>query len=191
MVPEVVLASSSPRRTELLRMLGIAHRVVSVPVDETMIFGDSVPSNVSRLAREKAFAVASRVTQGLVIGADTVVVFDNQIFGKPTDANDAVDMLRKLQGHVHEVFSGVAVIDAKTLMARVDYRRVEVKMRKLSDAEIVSYVNTREPLDKAGAYAIQGVGARFIEWICGDYYAVVGLPLELTAHLLIESGYSF
>ncbi len=189
MLQEIVLASSSPRRTELLRMIGVPHRVYSIPIDETFLENDSVPNNVMHLAEKKAFAVAQREASAYVIGADTVVVYDNQIFGKPGDDSTAIAMLQTLQGRVHEVFSGVAVVASNSLQIHTGYRRVEVKMRELSLTEIQHYVHTKEPFDKAGAYAIQGVGAQFIEWIRGDYYAVVGLPIELTTRLLRASGY--
>lgn len=188
---EVVLASSSPRRTELLQLLGVLHRVYSIPIDETFDKDTSVSSNVVRLAVEKARAVAEQVPHAWVIGADTVVVCDQQVYGKPKDDSAALDMLHALQGREHEVFSGVAVLNSKTFEVQSGFRKVKVKMSSLSESDVLQYVATREPLDKAGAYAIQGKGARWIEWIEGDYYAVVGLPLELTSRLLVASGYIF
>lgn len=186
----IILASSSPRRTQLLAQLGVLHDVAAPEVDETSPVGLGPSQVVESLALKKARAVATPGLQAWVIGADTVVVKDGEIYGKPVDANDAKRMLYSLQGRRHEVFTGVAVLGARGQL-RVGYCRVNVDMAPVDKASVAAYVQSGEPLDKAGAYSIQGMGARFVERIEGDYYAVVGLPLALTARFLVELGYTF
>lgn len=182
----IFLASSSPRRTQLLQQIGVEHQVIEPECDENVPVSFAPRAVVESLSLRKAKAVAARVKTGIVIGADTIVTVKGQIFGKPRNAEQAYQMLDSLQGSRHQVFSGVAAVAAQTGQVRVGYRKVWVKMRSVSAEEIVSYVQTGEPLDKAGAYSIQGYGAVFVESIVGDYYAVVGLPLELTMRFLRE-----
>lgn len=185
---KLILASGSPRRRELLAGLGLEFEVWAADVDETV--EDRLPPEeaVRVLAYRKASAVANALRNGIVIGADTVVVLDGRILGKPVDRQDACDMLGRLQGRTHEVFSGVAVIDASTGRNLVGHRSTLVHMRPLSDAEIKAYVRTGEPMDKAGSYAIQGIGSTIVDRIDGDYFTVVGLPMELLASMLTSFG---
>lgn len=182
-----VLASSSPRRIELLKRF-IPNLEVVKPTWETKIIADD-PIQIAYLtALEKARTVASNFIEGLIIGADTIVVIDGEILGKPRNVSIARDYLRRLSGCIHEVITGVAVIDASSGKEVYDYEITEVKFRELSDREIELYVSSGEPLDKAGAYGIQGFASLFIEWIKGDFYNVVGLPLYKLSLLLKKFG---
>jgi len=185
--PRVVLASASPRRTELLRRLGIAHDVDPSSVDERHLTGESAGGRVARLAIAKAAAVAARHPDAWVIGGDTEVVLDGRSLGKPADEADAVRMLRVLRGRTHLVLSSVALVRpaAEPLVEVVPTR---VTMRDATDAEIAEYVATDEPLDKAGAYGIQGLGATLVEAIQGDYTAVVGLPVGALLRVFERAG---
>lgn len=188
MEQRLILASGSPRRRELLQRIGLHFEVIPSGVSERVERPLEPSQLVQQLAYRKALAVANSLKCGLIIGADTVVVQDGEVLGKPADAEEAKRMLTRLQGRTHAVYSGVAVVDAATGKHRVAYNRTEVKMRALTSLEIDRYVATGEPLDKAGAYAIQGRGALLIEAICGDYFTVVGLPLFLLATLLSAFG---
>ena len=185
----LLLASRSPRRAELLRTLGVAFRVIDVEVDETTRVGEAPVDYVRRLARDKA--VAGQAVAGdaslPVLAADTTVVLDGAILGKPLDDADARAMLARLAGRTHEVLTGVAVIDARGWLddAVVATR---VSFRALSPAEIAAYVASGEPADKAGAYGIQGLGGALVERIDGSYSNVVGLPLVETLALLDAAG---
>jgi len=185
----LLLASRSPRRAELLRTLGVAFRVIDVEVDETTRVGEAPVDYVRRLARDKARA-RQAVAGGAslpVLAADTTVVLDGAILGKPLDDADARAMLARLAGRTHEVLTGVAVIDARGWLddAVVATR---VSFRALSPAEIAAYVASGEPADKAGAYGIQGLGGALVERIDGSYSNVVGLPLVETLALLDAAG---
>jgi septum formation protein len=185
----LLLASRSPRRAELLRTLGVAFRVIDVEVDETTRVGEAPVDYVRRLARDKARA-GQAVAGGAslpVLAADTTVVLDGAILGKPLDDADARAMLARLAGRTHEVLTGVAVIDARGWLddAVVATR---VSFRALSPAEIAAYVASGEPADKAGAYGIQGLGGALVERIDGSYSNVVGLPLVETLALLDAAG---
>ncbi len=194
----LVLASASPRRQELLRNAGISFVVEAADIDETPLEGESAGVCAERLAREKALAVWRKRPQDVVLGADTVVVVDGRILGKPADGEDAARMLRMLSGRVHEVITGVCVVGAvkSPLLAeparsgapqiRVGSETTQVTMSEISDDEIREYVATGEPMDKAGAYAIQGGASRWILRIEGDYSNVVGLPVELVRRMLKE-----
>ncbi|WP_309478888.1 Maf family protein [Brevibacillus agri] len=184
----LILASSSPRRRELLQALGIPFSVMTSDVDETTAPGLSPAQVVEELSLRKAKEVAARLTEGVVLGSDTIVVLDGHILGKPADEADAFRMLSMLQGREHTVYSGVALIDAATGRSEVAHSHTDVKIRPLSEAEIKSYIATKEPMDKAGSYAIQGIGATIVEGITGDYFTVVGLPLCLTSKLLARFG---
>ena len=184
-VEPLVLASASPRRAEILRAVGWHFQVAAADVDEKMLDGESPAVYTERLAREKAeHIVASSPSQSLVLGADTVVVIDGVTLGKPRDETDARRMLRSLSGRTHEVITGVAMVRAKTNESRIAHERTRVRFAEMSDAEIDWYVATGEPMDKAGAYAIQGRAALFIEKIDGDYWNVVGLPVRLVYRLV-------
>lgn len=170
---ELVLASQSPRRKDLLRLLGRPFQVQVAAVDETM---EDLPvaQAVARLSYRKAAAIGAEETK-VVIGADTVVVLDGQILGKPADEEDACKMLRALSGNTHQVMTGVCVLQGKRVLTHTEV--TQVKFRPLTEEEIRDYVATGESMDKAGAYGIQGGAARFVEGIVGDYYNVMGLPV--------------
>jgi septum formation protein len=192
----LVLASASPRRSELLTQAGYRFEVHPAHIDEDPREGEDPIAYVTRLAREKAEAVfgelakASRGENGesglVVLGADTTVTLDNAILGKPTDAADAARMLRLLSGRTHRVMTGVAVVTAEG--TEVAAELTAVRFLRLSDAEIADYVAGGEPMDKAGAYAIQGRAARWIPRIEGCYFNVVGLPLALVGAMLEPCG---
>ena len=183
----LILASSSPRRAELLQAAGISFRVQAANVDEAVQTGERSIDYVIRLAREKASVVAELCQESaVVLGADTIVVIENELIGKPADEDDARRMLRMLSGKWHEVLTGVALITTRE--ARTDAATTRVKFAPLSDDEIEWYVESGEPSDKAGAYAIQGLASRFVERIEGSYSNVVGLPVETVWRLLKEMG---
>jgi len=184
----VVLASQSPRRRDLLTLVGVAHEVRPADVDESVRPGEAPDAYVRRLAGEKARAVADALGDpgAAVVAADTTVVVDGEILGKPADAAEARAMVRRLAGRAHEVFTGMAVVRGPRLADAVE--RVGVTFRPLGDDEIAAYVATGEPMDKAGAYGIQGFGATIVERVDGDYFAVMGLSLRRTVALLGEVG---
>ena len=182
----ILLASSSPRRRELLTMIGIAHEVIPADIDESYLPGEVPVAHAERLARTKAGAVAARHPGAIVVGADTIVVIDNAVLGKPRDTADAARMLRVLSGRTHTVFTAVAVQNGAAIESGVE--AVTVTFRHLSDAEIESYIGTGEPMDKAGAYGIQGFGATIVERIDGDFFAVMGLPLGRMVRLMERIG---
>ena len=159
----------------------------SSAVDETLEPGPLAPA-VARLALRKARAIAARYRSGLVLGADTVVVVDGEALGKPADAAEAASMLRRLRGRTHDVMTGVGVVDASTSREASQTVTSRVSMKAYTDAEIAAYVATEEPMDKAGAYAIQGAGGALVESLDGSWSNVVGLPLEATASLLQRFG---
>jgi septum formation protein len=189
----LILASASPRRRELLTQAGFRFQVYPAHIPEDPLPGEEPVSYVTRLAREKAQVAFARLSAEaadsenlVVLGADTTVTVDNQILGKPEDAADAARMLRLLSGRSHRVATGVAVVTAKSTDVAAEVTKVE--FLALSDAEIKSYVAGGEPMDKAGAYAIQGRAARWIPRIEGCYFNVVGLPLALVSTLLKRCG---
>ena len=182
----LVLASGSPRRRQLLEMLRIPFRVIAPQVDEHVAPGERPDAYVTRLSRAKAEAVVAGAPGDLVLAADTTVVLDGEIFGKPDGAGAAVAMLRRLQGRTHEVMTSVAVARDGELAQALDVSRVT--FRPVDEATLAAYVATGEPLDKAGAYAIQGFGAPLIERVEGDFFGVMGLPLRLALDLLARFG---
>jgi septum formation protein len=194
--PTLILASASPRRAELLRAAGIAFEIHPAHVDEDVHDGESPEAYVLRLAEEKGSAVHSRVPDRVVLAADTTVVVDGQILGKPNDDDDARRMLRLLRGRAHEVLSGICLIcpreagrDGHT-RGTYDVRlaRTSVEFAPLTDEEIGWYAASGEPMDKAGAYAIQGLASRFVTRIDGSYSNVVGLPVALVYEMLSSHG---
>ncbi len=182
----LVLASGSPRRHQLLEMLGVPFRVVVPDVDETHRPGESPEAYVTRLARAKAAAVAAREPGELVLGADTTVVARGAILGKPSSADEAMAMLAKLQGRTHQVLTGVALAAGDRVEDALDV--TDVTFRRLDLETLKAYVATGEPMDKAGAYAVQGRGAILVEGIRGDFFGVMGLPLRLVLDLLERFG---
>jgi septum formation protein len=182
----VVLASQSPRRRELLTLIGVAHTVRPADIDESVHAGEQPEPHAERLARAKALVVARLEPGALVIGSDTIVVIDNQILGKPVNEQDATRMLRMLSGHTHTVVTAVAAARDGVVVSGVE--RVAVQFRALTDEMITDYIATREPMDKAGAYGIQGFGATIIERIDGDFFAVMGLPIGRMIGLCAQLG---
>jgi septum formation protein len=186
--PRIILASSSPRRELLLKSLGIKFSVLPNRVDERKVKFAEPKAYVKTLAMLKASDVSSRVKKGIVIGADTVVVIGKEILNKPKDTADARRMLRLLSGRTHRVVTGVCVINNYTNTRKVISVSTKVRFKKLSERTITWYIRTKEPMDKAGAYAIQGKGAILIERIFGDYNGIVGLPLDALSKILNRMG---
>lgn len=186
----IYLASLSPRRCELLDQIKVIYQQIAVNVDETPTIEEEPASYVKRLALAKAqaghLAVTSHQVKKIVLGADTAVVKQHRIFGKPRDANDAIDTLKQLSGQCHQVMTAVALVTDTQQFVALNVS--QVYFRPLTHAEIAAYVTTQEPLDKAGSYAIQGVASVFIERIEGSYSGIVGLPLYETANLLKQVG---
>jgi septum formation protein len=187
-LPRLVLASGSPRRAEILTSVGWPFTKQTADVDESVLPGETPENYVRRLAAEKAVAVAKLHENALVLGADTTVVINDEIIGKPVDLDDARRMLKKLSGNRHEVLTGVALVEVSegNLEIGIGLERTGVKFAALSEAEIEFLAEKGEPLDKAGAYAVQAQAALFIEGIEGDYWNVVGLPIQLVYKLLNE-----
>jgi septum formation protein len=182
----VVLASQSPRRRQLLDLIGIPHEIKPANIDESPRPREAPRRHAERLAREKASAIATRDPDLITIGADTVVVINRKVLGKPTDAADAAWMLGMLSGREHTVITAIAVARGRKIRSAIE--EVKVKFRRLRDDEIEAYVATGEPMDKAGAYGIQGYGATIVERIDGDYFAVMGLSLVRLTALLRDVG---
>jgi septum formation protein len=180
----LVLASSSPRRQELLRLIGLTFETVPADIDETWQNGEAPARHAERLARAKAAAIGR--PGAVVVGADTIVVVDGAILGKPRDADDAAAMLRRLSGREHAVHTGIAVAYGGRIVAGVETTRVT--FQPLEEETIAAYVATGEPLDKAGAYGIQGYGAVLVARIDGDYFTVMGLGLGRLVALLAKVG---
>lgn len=183
----IILASSSPRRKELLTQVGVVFEVIPSKFEEHII-----KMSPSKLVEHFAYMKGSDVAQSiqgeaLVIGSDTIVCLD-EVMGKPKNKEDAINMLRKLSGKQHMVLTGISIINTATGESLTEHECTKVKMKKLSDADIAAYINTGEPMDKAGAYAIQGMGSLFIEGIEGDYFNVVGLPLFRLGKMLERFG---
>jgi septum formation protein len=188
---KLILASASPRRAEILRDAGLAFTVLSSAVDETPIPGESAQDLVQRLADAKAELAAARaVGPAIVIAADTAVLIDGEILGKPRTTDVARQMLMRLSGHVHSVVTGVTVIRLPDAERRTFVETTHVHFGPLSSEDLTRYLATEEPFDKAGAYAIQGRAGRYIPRIEGCYYNVVGLPLARLCHSLSELGWS-
>jgi septum formation protein len=188
---KLILASASPRRAEILRDAGLTFTVLSSAVDETPIPGESAQDLVQRLADAKAELVAARaVGPAIVIAADTAVLIDGEILGKPRTTDDARQMLTRLSGHVHSVVTGVTVIRLPDAERRTFVETTHVHFGPLSSEDLTRYLATEEPFDKAGAYAIQGRAGRYIPRIEGCYYNVVGPPLARLCHSLSELGWS-
>lgn len=185
----IILASASPRRRELLEQIGVKFIVKPSTCEE--VITDNIPSKaVMSLARQKAEDIAETEKNALIIGSDTIVSINNIILGKPKDKNDAYKMLKMLQGATHQVFTGVCVINKSDdeIKYYEFYSKTDVTFYKMSDTQINTYIESKEPMDKAGAYGIQGKSAVYIEKITGDYNTVVGLPVAMLYQTLLDNG---
>ena len=187
--PRVILASQSPRRRELLTLIGIAHEVRPADIDEAYLAGEEPRAHAERLAREKAAVVVREEPEALVVGSDTIVVVDGDVLGKPRDERQAAEMLARLSGRSHIVMTAVAAAWRGAMLS--DVVEVGVTFHRLTSGQIEKYIGTREPMDKAGAYGIQGFGATIVERVDGDYFAVMGLPLQRLVRLMAELGVSY
>jgi septum formation protein len=187
--PVLCLASVSPRRRELLSQIGVSHVVAGADIDEAVLPAETPRAYVTRLAREKALAIRHAGQQLPVLAADTTVVVDGNIFGKPRDQAHAVYMLGQLSGRAHEVLTAVALANSHGVSERLSSSTV--RFRRISAEECAAYWKTGEPRDKAGGYAIQGLGAVFVESLSGSYSAVMGLPLFETGELLRAAGIEY
>jgi len=187
---KIILASASPRRKELLEQIGLQFQVVPSTAEEVVLAGETPEEHVIRLSLDKASEVAARddIEGRWYIGSDTIVLCNQQILGKPTDEQHAAEMLRMLSGREHRVLSGYAIIDRKKGEQRSEAVSTKVRFRELTDTEIARYIASGEPSDKAGAYAIQGLGVCFVAGIEGSYTNVVGLPLCRLTLALKEMG---
>ncbi len=187
MAPRIILASASPRRRELLDQIGVRYKVLPVDVDESPFPGELPEAYVRRIAAEKSAACLARCGKPdlPVLAADTAVVLGNRIMGKPRDREDALAMLRKLSGKTHRVYSAVSIRGRRHAQA---LNITEVTFRDMTEQEILAYWQSGEPLDKAGGYAIQGLGSVFVKSIRGSFSGVMGLPLFETAELLSQQG---
>lgn len=179
---KIILASNSPRRKELLSAHNIEFEVIPSDIEEIINVDASPVENVMNLATQKALNVYEKCQTVSILAADTIVVYDNEILGKPIDEGDAFRMLRLLSGKTHEVITGVALIrDGKI---KNQYEISKVTFKNITDEEIWEYINTKEPMDKAGSYAIQGIGAKFVESYQGDFDNIVGLPMKCVLKML-------
>ena len=183
----LILASQSPRRKELLSILGIPFDVIPSSIDETPVPGEDPASFVVRVARDKGMEVASRMQQSLVLSADTIVTIDGEILNKPEDERDAVRMLRKLSGRAHEVYTAVCLINQVKQETLEALDRMQVWFDAMTDEQIHDYIERENVMDKAGAYAIQGYAGVYIPRIDGNYFNVMGLPLPLVHKLLCRT----
>ena len=183
---KIILASASPRRRELLTVAGVEFDVLVSDADETVPEGTAPKDAAMMTAEKKALAVAEKCSDSVVIGADTIVVIDDMILGKPKDEADAMAMLRTLSGREHQVITGVCLTDGEKTKCFAQVSKV--RFYDLTDEEIASYVATEEPMDKAGSYGIQGKGCVLVEGIEGDYFNIVGLPVAETVRVLKSFG---
>ena len=184
----VILASTSPRRRELLALLGITFEIIPPAAEEIPSPGLSPLEQAKQFALDKALSIARRHPDDLVLGSDTVIEIDGTLVGKPRDLDDAGTMLRQLRGRSHHVHTAIALIHEAAYVTVVHVETASVRMTPFTDQELRRYLETEESLGKAGAYSIQGEAARFIEKIEGDYPTIVGLPLRQTADLLVQQG---
>ena len=186
--PTLVLASASPRRKEYIELLGIPFECKAAEIDETVAVSLSPAEHAMQVAKRKALTVADKCKKRYVLGADTIVVYDGRVLGKPKDKADAFNMLMLLQGPAHEVYTGLCLVTPQG-KEYLDYHCTHVWMASMDEEKIQNYIATNEPMDKAGAYGIQGRGAAMIERIDGCYFNVVGLPIYGTRMLLKKAGY--
>lgn len=180
----IILASASPRRKEILENTNTKFEIIKSEIDEVILDNELPSQVVMRLAFEKAIDIALKHPDSLVIGADTVVVLNNNILGKPKDSSDAFNMIKQLSGKTHQVITGISLINLNANQKIIDYVVSNVKFKNLSEEDIKDYIQTNESLDKAGAYGIQGFGAMLVEEIQGDYFNIVGLPISRLSDLL-------
>ena len=181
---DIILASASPRRKEILQNVNLKFKIETSDVDEQILENEQPISLVLRLALEKGMSISNKYPQALVISADTVVSEGGQILGKPKDEHEAKEMLSRLSGKTHQVITGISLIHSSNSKKIIDYVVSDVKFKQLSQDDIQNYINTNESLDKAGAYGIQGYGAVLVEEIKGDYFNIVGLPISKLSDLL-------
>jgi septum formation protein len=172
-----------------MRMLNLEFEIMPADIDEKYLKHEAAPAHAQRLAREKALVIAEQHPEALVVGSDTVVVIDRSVLGKPKSEADAVKMLMRLQGRVHRVATGVAVAQGAACVAETEI--VRVKFRAFDEGTARAYVQTGEPMDKAGAYGIQGYGASLVEWVQGDYFAVMGLPVQRLIRMFEQLGWHY
>lgn len=180
----IILASASPRRKEILENTNTKFEIIKSEIDEVILENELPSQVVMRLAFEKSIDIALKHPDSLVIGADTVVVLNNNILGKPKDSSDAFNMIKQLSGKTHQVITGISLINLNANQKIIDYVVSNVKFKNLSEEDIKDYIQTNESLDKAGAYGIQGFGAMLVEEIQGDYFNIVGLPISRLSDLL-------
>ena len=180
----IILASASPRRKEILENTNVKFKIMASSIEELRLEGESPCQMVMRLAFEKGIDIASRQKSDLVISADTIVVLDNTVLGKPKDEIEARKMITSLSGRTHQVITGISLINLDNNKKIIDYVISNVKFKNLSEEDINDYIRTKESLDKAGAYGIQGYGALLVEEIQGDYFNIVGLPISKLSDLL-------
>ena len=180
----IILASASPRRKEILENTNVKFKIMASSIEELTLEGESPCQMVMRLAFEKGIDIASRQKSDLVISADTIVVLDNTVLGKPKDEIEARKMITSLSGRTHQVITGISLINLDNNKKIIDYVISNVKFKNLSEEDINDYIRTKESLDKAGAYGIQGYGALLVEEIQGDYFNIVGLPISRLSYLL-------
>ena len=181
---DIILASASPRRKEILENTNLKFRIIKSDIDEKILEGESPQQVAMRLSFEKCMDISCNNESSLVIGADTIVVLDDMILGKPKDKDEAYCMLKKLSNRVHQVITGISLINLEGNKKIIDYVVSNVKFKDLSEEDIKDYIQTDESLDKAGAYGIQGYGALLVEEIKGDYFNIVGLPISRISDLL-------
>ena len=181
---DIILASSSPRREEILKKYNFAFEIIKPDIEEIISKEDTPEQLVMSLSFRKAYSIGEKYPEAIVIGADTVVVYEGEILSKPKDPEDAFKMISLLSGKTHEVITGVSIINEATNTKIVDFEKTKVKFRKLDEDFINTYIDTKEPFDKAGSYGIQGIGALLVEKIDGCYLNVVGMPLVKLDKLL-------
>lgn len=180
----IILASASPRRKEILENANVKFKIMSSDIEELTLDGESPCQMVMRLAFEKGIDIANKQKSDLVISADTIVVLDNKVLGKPKDEKEARYMIESLSGKTHQVITGISLINLENNKKIIDYVISNVKFKNLSEEDINDYISTNESLDKAGAYGIQGYGALLVDEIQGDYFNIVGLPISRLSDLL-------
>ena len=184
---KIILASQSPRRRELLSKIGLKFEILPADIDESLKEEEFSNELIENIALEKVLEVKKNITYpAIIIGSDTVVVIDDKVLGKPENEQDAFNMLKLLSGKTHQVISAIAVVDSETEKALIDHVVSDVAFREISDSEIKNYIKTGEPMDKAGAYAIQGYASIFVRSICGCYNNIVGISTFKLAEMLKE-----